>query len=53
MDLMLEEARRGWRDPELVPLFAQVTQHGDNDALWSSNEGMQASLAAMRRELAK
>ena len=53
MELMLEEARRGWRDPELVPLFAQVTQHADGEALWSSSDGMQASLAAMRRELAK
>ena len=26
MEIMLEEARRGWRDPELVPLFAEVAQ---------------------------
>jgi putative two-component system response regulator len=53
MELMLEEASRGWRDPELIPLFAQVTQQGEHEALWSGKEGMQASLAAMRRELAK
>jgi putative two-component system response regulator len=53
VELMMEEARRGWRDPELVPLFAQITQHGDGDVLESANEGMQASLAAMRRELSK
>jgi len=53
MELMLEEAQRGWRDPELVPLFAQITQQADGEAIWSANEGMQASLAAMRRELSK
>jgi putative two-component system response regulator len=53
MELMMEESRRGWRDPELVPLFAQITQHSDGGALWIGAESMQASLAAMRRELAK
>jgi putative two-component system response regulator len=55
VEMMLEEARRGWRDPELVPLFAEVAQHGGDagDAFWSGSEGMQESLAAMRRELAK
>jgi putative two-component system response regulator len=53
MELMLEEARRGWRDPELVPLFAQVTHQADGEAFRSASEGMQSSLAAMRRELAK
>ena len=53
MELMMEESRRGWRDPELVPLFAQITQHSDGEALWIGAESMQASLAAMRRELAK
>jgi putative two-component system response regulator len=53
LELMLEEARRGWRDPELVPLFAQVTQDGAGGELFGGAEGMQASLAAMRRELAK
>ena len=55
VEMMLEEARRGWRDPELVPLFAEVAHQGGDagDAFWSGNEGMQASLAAMRRELAK
>ncbi len=42
IEIMLEEARRGWRDPELVPLFAevsqhQVSQHGDTAALWPGN----------------
>ncbi len=55
IEMMLEEARRGWRDPELVPLFAEVTQQGGEagDAFFSGSEGMQASLAAMRAELSK
>ena len=28
IEMMLEEARRGWRDPELVPLFAEVDAAG-------------------------
>jgi iron-sulfur cluster repair protein YtfE (RIC family) len=48
---MLEESRRGWRDPELVPLFAEVVErHGDADA---DDLGVQKSLEAMRRELAQ
>lgn len=55
IEMMMEEARRGWRDPELVPLFAEVARADAEAAspLFSSNEGMQESLAAMRRELAK
>ena len=48
--IMLEEARRGWRDPELVPLFAEVINKqsdAEPDQLI-----MQQSLDAMRRELA-
>jgi len=26
IEIMQEEARRGWRDPELVPLFAEISQ---------------------------
>jgi putative two-component system response regulator len=43
--IMLEEARRGWRDPELVPLFAEVAEPGDRT--------MRQSLESMRLELAK
>lgn len=54
IELMLEESRRGWRDPELVSLFAEVTHQGaDSDHLWNASEGIQESLAAMRRELSK
>jgi putative two-component system response regulator len=55
IEIMVEEARRGWRDPELVPLFAEVSQHapkvGSGD--WPGNASMQESLDNMRRELSK
>ncbi|HEY4361535.1 MAG TPA: HD domain-containing phosphohydrolase [Bryobacteraceae bacterium] len=55
IEIMLEESRRGWRDPELVPLFAQVMDRAADagDAFWSGGEGMQESLANMGRELSK
>jgi putative two-component system response regulator len=55
IEMMLEEARRGWRDPELVPLFAQVMERAADagDAFWTGGEGMQQSLANMERELSK
>jgi putative two-component system response regulator len=57
IEIMVEEARRGWRDPELVPLFAEVSQqsispHGDS-ITWPGNTAMQQSLDNMRRELSK
>jgi len=55
IEMMMEESRRGWRDPELVPLFAEIARHGNEmgEPLWSGAGDMQNSLAAMRRELAK
>lgn len=55
VEIMMEEARRGWRDPELVPLFAGITQAGidPNSVLWLSNVNIQQSLENMRRELSK
>jgi putative two-component system response regulator len=55
LEMMLEEARRGWRDPELVPLFSEVADRAaeTGDSFWGGSEGMRASLANMRRELAK
>jgi putative two-component system response regulator len=59
LEIMVEEARRGWRDPELVPLFAEVSQNyisQTGDAAkngWPSNTSMQQSLDNMRRELSK
>ena len=55
MEIMFEEARRGWRDPELLPLFAEVSQSGHDPAgsPWPAPVSMQQSLESMRRELAK
>jgi putative two-component system response regulator len=54
IEIMIEEARRGWRDPELVPLFAEVSQNVDPGAVgWPSDLSMQKSLDNMRRELSK
>ena len=58
LEIMIEEARRGWRDPELVPLFAEVSQrnisHGDSAVTpWPVHISMQQSLDNMRRELSK
>jgi putative two-component system response regulator len=51
---ILDETRRGWRDPELVPLFARISEswsHSD-PAAWADSASMQQSLENMRRELA-
>jgi putative two-component system response regulator len=55
IEIMMEEARRGWRDPELVPLFAEVSQRAPEvgSAVWPNNVAMQQSLENMRRELSK
>lgn len=53
--MMQEEARRGWRDPELVPLFAEISQPLDvNDsAAWRESNDMAESLENMRRFLGR
>lgn len=51
---ILDETKRGWRDPELVPVFARVSEswsHAD-PAAWADSASMQQSLENMRRELA-
>jgi putative two-component system response regulator len=55
IEIMIEEGRRGWRDPELVTLFAEVTQRGLSTGLspWSSDLTVRQSLENMRRELSK
>lgn len=55
IEMMLEEARRGWRDPELVPLFAEVAGRSvtPGEVFRPGSEGMQESLVNMRRQLAK
>ena len=47
LEIMAEEGRRGWRDPELVPLFSEVSQPS------VETDSMQQSLDNMRRELEK
>ena len=53
VDTMIEESGRGWRDPELIPLFAEVsrnwTQH--DPASWADTVSMRESLENMRRQL--
>jgi hypothetical protein len=52
---MLEESERGWRDPELVPLFAGMELQASDvpDAAWPADVSMQESLDNMRRQLSK
>jgi cyclic di-GMP phosphodiesterase len=59
IEIMLEESLRGWRDPELVPLFAQLSsaRSGDSEsraepAEWAGLD-IHSSLENMRRELTK
>jgi putative two-component system response regulator len=55
ISIMLEEAQRGWRDPELVPLFAEISRPVDglNAVEWQEDDGMQQSLENMRRSLSR
>jgi putative two-component system response regulator len=55
IEIMLEEARRGWRDPELVLLFAEVSQtvQQASGASWPGAAPMQQSLENMRRQVSK
>lgn len=53
--IMLEEAQRGWRDPELVPLFAEISRPagGLNAVEWQEADAMQQSLENMRLSLSR
>ncbi|MEO8098907.1 MAG: HD domain-containing phosphohydrolase [Acidobacteriota bacterium] len=52
--MMQEEARRGWRDPELMPLFAEIARPLVAGAeVWQATAGMQESLENMRLHLAR
>lgn len=55
ISIMLEEAGRGWRDPELMPLFAEISRpaNGFNALEWQQDEAMQESLGNMRRSLSR
>ena len=52
IEIMFEETNRGWRDPELVPLFAEITQR-ELDGGRTADLPIRQSLENMRRELAK
>jgi len=55
--IMEEEARRGWRDVELLSLFRQIFPHGPEPGPhpdlpdWTVGSAMSRSLEAMRRHL--
>jgi putative two-component system response regulator len=56
IEIMLDETRRGWRDPDLVPLFVEVSQAAPAVAgpvAAPDTVPMQQSLENMRRELSK
>lgn len=56
LDIMAEEAKRGWRDPELISLFREVVSHGplaEELVDWREAGGVQQSLVNMNRELQK
>lgn len=51
--IMLEEAQRGWRDPELVPLFAEISRPAGDAVEWREADAMQQSLENMRLSLSR
>jgi putative two-component system response regulator len=53
VQIMLDEVSRGWRDPELVPLFAELILRGNqyDPGFWDGDASMQQSLENMRQEL--
>ncbi len=55
ISIMQEEARRGWRDPELVPLFAEIASplRTADPTPWRESAEMQESFENMRRHLAR
>jgi putative two-component system response regulator len=52
ISIMFEEVQRGWRDPELVPLFAEISRTA-GAVEWQQDEAMQESLENMRRSLSR
>ncbi len=59
LQILDDEVRRGWRDPELVPLFQQVClndsvrRESSEGGEWAKAGSVQQSLENMRRELLK
>ena len=52
-EIMVDEANKGWRDKELVHLFARISQRWtkDDPAAWQDTVSMQHAIESMRREL--
>jgi putative two-component system response regulator len=54
ISVMTDEAKRGWRDPELVALFAEVTADTEgSQPLESGGHSIQESLDNMRHQLSR
>jgi hypothetical protein len=53
LQILEDEVRRGWRDPELVSLFQQCVQKIVNDPPAPDQMSFLSSLDAMRREVSK
>jgi putative two-component system response regulator len=53
LEMIAEEAHRGWRDPVLVERFCEVMLRPDNPPLDSSIEPLQQSLENMIRQLSR
>lgn len=59
VEIMEDEVRRKWRDPELVPLFAQLSDQlarspaASEITAWPQATQMQESLENMRRQLSR
>jgi putative two-component system response regulator len=53
VEIMRQESARGWRDPELVPIFARISEHWahEDPAGWQDHTSMQQALESMRRQL--
>jgi putative two-component system response regulator len=51
--IMIEEAERGWRDPQLMDVFVQVSQRWVGGDSGKPDAGMQESIEAMRRALSR
>jgi putative two-component system response regulator len=49
LSVMEQEVKRGWRDPELIPLFAEIATGDDTDlaTVWKPHTSLQHSLARL------
>ncbi len=53
IEVMMDEARKGWRDKELVHLFSRISDswNTSDPAAWRDAISMRQAIEAMRREL--